>query len=159
MVCLPLFLLSSRHTMTYYKRYKETVQSKLVSNKILNKCYFSCNTSITFLKGMGYDEFWVPIMLSCPQLFERLTLLKRTAPRTELRKGSLITTYPQSFPSPAISCVFPWKLYVSLWERATWIANYWKEDGGGLHVFLHFLIWNLEIWGLRKVMLILKLPL
>lgn len=107
MVCLPLFLLSSRHTMTYYKRYKETVQSKLVSNKILNKCYFSCNTSITFLKGMGYDEFWVPIMLSCPQLFERLTLLKRTAPRTELRKGSLITTYPQSFPSPAISCVFP----------------------------------------------------
>lgn len=159
MVCLPLFLLSSRHTMTFYKRYKETVQSKLVSNKILNKCYFSCNTSITFLKGMGYDEFWVPIMLSCPQLFERLTLLKRTAPRTELRKGSLITTYPQSFPSPAISCVFPWKLYVSLWERATWIANYWKEDGGGLHVFLHFLIWNLEIWGLRKVMLILKLPL
>ena len=34
-------------------------------------------TPINFLKGIGSDEFWVPVILSCPQLFERLTLLKK----------------------------------------------------------------------------------
>lgn len=39
--------------------------------------YFSWNISIILLKGIRCDEFWVPEMLNCPQLFERLTTMKK----------------------------------------------------------------------------------